>query len=156
MSKAKKLLKLAKENESGLLFIPLGGVGEIGMNAYLYHYKNTWLLVDIGIGFADYRSPGIDTLLPDLDILADLPLDAVLLTHSHEDHIGGIAELIRRNPTPIYTGEYTEILVKQKLTEFDNVEYNQIKADESFTIGDIEIIPRSVNHSVPEAFAFLF
>ncbi|MCH9852912.1 MAG: ribonuclease J [Alphaproteobacteria bacterium] len=160
MNGAKKLQKLAQTyqdgNEDTLLFIPLGGVGEIGMNAYLYHYKQTWLLVDIGIGFADYRTPGIDTLLPDLEILGDLPLDAVLLTHSHEDHIGGIAELIKRNPVPIYVGEYTEILVKQKLTGFDNVEYHQIKPDESFMIGDIEIIPRSVNHSVPEAFAFYF
>nr|MCH9845337.1 ribonuclease J [Alphaproteobacteria bacterium] len=160
MNGAEKLQKLAQTYKDAqkdtLLFIPLGGVGEIGMNAYLYHYKDTWLLVDIGIGFADYRMPGIDTLLPDLEILSELPLDAVLLTHSHEDHIGGIAELIKRNPTPIYAGEYTEILVKQKLSGLSDVEYHQFKPDESFMVGDIEIIPRSVNHSVPEAFAFYF
>ncbi len=154
MSIIKQLQKLT--DSDSVLFIPLGGVGEIGMNAYLYHYKGCWLLVDIGIGFADYRMPGIDTLLPDMNILYELPLDAVLITHSHEDHIGGIAELLEKKPMPVYVGEYSESLVKQKVRNLSEIEFNTIKADESFNIGDFTITPRRVTHSVPEAFAFYF
>ena len=149
-----QLQKFADKHADQLLFIPLGGVGEIGMNAYLYHYKGSWILIDVGIGFADYRMPGIDTLLPDLDVFEHIDLDAVVITHSHEDHIGAIASLIAIKPVPIYSGIYTELLVKQKLTHVDNLVFHTIAPDEMFSIGALDILPKTVAHSVPEAFAF--
>ncbi len=154
---AKQLLVLAKKYKNEMLFIPIGGVDEIGMNAYLYHYANRWVLIDAGIGFADYRMPGVDTLLPDLTFMQDFPLDAVLLTHPHEDHIGGIAELLKYVQAPIYMGEFTAQLVRHKLYNFnDRVKIHMIVDGVAFKIGKLTITPCGVAHSVPEAFAFFF
>ena len=88
---------MADGNE--LVFVPLGGLGEIGMNCALYGYgpasARQWLMVDIGIGFADEDLPGIDLIMPDLSFLekAKKNLVGVVITHAHEDHIGALAEL---------------------------------------------------------------
>ena len=77
---------------SDLLFVPLGGSGEIGMNANLYHYDGSWLMVDLGISFPDDSLPGIDVLLPDLSFIESRrdKLAGLVLTHGHEDHLGAI------------------------------------------------------------------
>ena len=151
---AKSLKALAKKHSKELLFIPLGGMDEIGMNAYLYHYKGSWILIDAGLGFADYRLPGVDTLFPDFRFFEDFPLDAVLITHGHEDHIGALAELLQFRNVPLYMGEFTEKLVMPKLTGFDKIDIHRIKNNCEFTIGKFTIMPCMVSHSIPEAFAF--
>ncbi|NCF47928.1 MAG: MBL fold metallo-hydrolase, partial [Bacteroidetes bacterium] len=72
---------------SDLLFVPLGGSGEIGMNANLYHFNGSWLMVDLGISFPDDSTPGIDIILPDLGFIEERAdkLAGLVLTHGHED-----------------------------------------------------------------------
>ena len=80
---------------SDILFVPLGGSGEIGMNANLYHYDDQWIMVDLGINFPDENMPGVDVVLPDLRFLDDKldKLKALVVTHGHEDHLGAIPYL---------------------------------------------------------------
>ena len=75
-----------------LLFVPLGGSGEIGMNVNLYHYQDSWIMVDLGISFPDDSTPGVDVILPDLKFIAERreKLAGLILTHGHEDHLGAI------------------------------------------------------------------
>ena len=77
---------------SDLLFLPVGGSEEIGMNANLYHYEDKWILIDLGISFPDETDLGIDVLLPDFKFIKSLGDNflGILLTHGHEDHIGAI------------------------------------------------------------------
>ena len=79
--------------ENGLFFIPLGGVGEIGMNFYLYACDDKWIAVDCGVGFAGDRFPGIDMLMPDPAFAEKIApkLKGLIITHAHEDHIGAVA-----------------------------------------------------------------
>ena len=77
--------------KNDLIFLPLGGSGEIGMNANLYHYQGRWLMIDLGISFPD-TMPGVDVVLPDLRFIEERSdkLEAIILTHAHEDHFGAI------------------------------------------------------------------
>ena len=86
-----------------LVFVPLGGVGEIGMNVYLYGLDDSWLMVDLGISFADERLPGVDIVLPDIQFAEELgdKLKALVLTHAHEDHLGAVPYLWRQLRVPV-------------------------------------------------------
>ena len=77
-------------SKDDLLFTPLGGASEIGMNVNLYHFCDTWIMVDLGISFPDESTPGVDVVLPDLKFIADRreKLAGLVLTHGHEDHFG--------------------------------------------------------------------
>ena len=80
----------------GLYFVSLGGFGEIGANCYLYGSDNKWIMIDLGISFADERYPGIDLLLPKIDFLENIKenLEALIISHGHEDHAGALAYFI--------------------------------------------------------------
>ena len=82
-------------SQNDLLFVPLGGSGEIGMNVNLYHYQDSWIMVDLGISFPDDSTPGVDVILPDLKFIAERrdKLAGLVLTHGHEDHLGAIPYL---------------------------------------------------------------
>ena len=97
------------KHHDDLLFIPLGGSNEIGMNLNLYHYKGKWLLVDLGIGFCEQDLPGVDITLPKIDFIEQYKKDIVglVLTHAHEDHIGGVPYLWQYLECPIYTTKFT-------------------------------------------------
>src|SRR4030043_136659 len=106
------------------VFVPLGGVGEIGMNLYLYGYgppdDREWLIVDMGITFGGDTEPGIDVILPDITFLeAERPnLKGLLLTHAHEDHFGAVADLWPRlGGVPVYATPFTASMLKSKLGE---------------------------------------
>ena len=90
-----------------LLFLPLGGTNEIGVNVNLYHYKGKWLMVDCGGGFADDYLPGVDLLVADLSFVKKniKNLVGLVLTHAHEDHLGGIQYLWNYLKCPIYDFE---------------------------------------------------
>ena len=106
-------------NTSDLLFVPLGGSGEIGMNANLYHYQGSWLMVDLGISFPDDSMPGIDVVLPDLSFIESRrdALAGLVLTHGHEDHLGAIPYMWSKLGCPVYGSAFTLSLLRRKLAE---------------------------------------
>ena len=106
-----------------LLFCPLGGSGEIGMNMNLFAYgkpeQHKWIMVDIGVTFADDTLPGIDLIYPDPGFIVDKKDDllGIVLTHAHEDHIGAIAHLWPKLKCKIYATPFTAILIQEKFKE---------------------------------------
>ena len=79
--------------KKGIYFMSLGGIGEIGANCYLYCVDGKWLMIDLGLTFADEQYPGIDLLLPKIDFLDEIKddLEAIVISHGHEDHAGAVA-----------------------------------------------------------------
>ena len=106
-----------------LLFCPLGGSGEIGMNMNLFGYglpgDHKWIMVDIGVTFADDTLPGIDLIYPDPGFIVEKKdnLLGIVLTHAHEDHIGAIAHLWPKLQCKIYATPFTAVLIKEKFKE---------------------------------------
>ena len=109
--------------EDELLFCPLGGSGEIGMNMNLFAYgkpsSHKWIMVDIGVTFADDTYPGIDLIYPDPGFIIDKKsnLLGIILTHAHEDHIGAIAHIWPKLKCKIFATPFTAILIKEKFKE---------------------------------------
>ena len=116
----KKFNLIMKEE---LLFCPLGGSGEIGMNLNLYAYgkpeNQKWIIVDVGVTFADDSVPGIDLIYPDPGFIVDKKDDVlgIILTHAHEDHIGAIAHIWPKLKCNIYATPFTAVLVREKFKE---------------------------------------
>ncbi|MFT3977614.1 MAG: ribonuclease J [Sphingomonas bacterium] len=139
-----------------LLFCALGGSGEIGMNVNLYGTQGKWLLVDMGVTFADHSYPGIDLVLPDLSFIEERreELAGIVITHGHEDHIGALPYLAEDLGVPIYATPFTAGLIRGKLDEeriADRVDLRVIQPREAFAAGpfDIRFVPLA--HSIPEA-----
>jgi ribonuclease J len=138
-----------------LLFAPLGGSGEIGMNVNLYHYQDSWIMVDLGISFPDESTPGVDVILPDLKFIADRrdKLAGLVLTHGHEDHLGAIPYLWSQLGCPIYGSAFTLALLKRKLAEsrgdFD-IKLHEIGMNAPFKLGAFEVEMVALNHSIPD------
>jgi ribonuclease J len=138
-----------------LLFCALGGSGEIGMNVNLYGTQGQWLMVDLGLTFADPDYPGIDLILPDLDFIEKQRdrLAGIVLTHGHEDHIGAIPYLAAELKTPLYATPFTAGLIAEKLDEeglTGQVKLNVIARDASFEIGPFKLSYVALAHSIPE------
>jgi len=139
----------------------LGGLGEIGRNCACIEIDGRILVLDCGIMFPDPDMPGVDLVLPDFTYLRENAsrVDAVVLTHGHEDHTGGLAFLLRDLSLPIYGSELTVGLARNRIDEAglsDRTEYIAVADGERRRIGpcDVEFIP--VTHSVPNAFAIAF
>jgi ribonuclease J len=138
-----------------LLFCALGGSGEIGMNVNLYGTQGQWLMVDLGLTFADPDYPGIDLILPDLDFIEKNRdrLAGIVLTHGHEDHIGAIPYLSADLKTPLYATPFTAGLIAEKLEEeglTGQVKLNVIARDATFQIGPFKLTYVALAHSIPE------
>ena len=138
-----------------LLFCALGGSGEIGMNVNLYGTQGQWLMVDLGLTFADPDYPGIDLILPDLDFIEERrdKLAGIVLTHGHEDHIGAIPYLAADLKAPLYATPFTAGLIAEKLEEeglAGQVKLNVIARDASFEIGPFKLTYIALAHSIPE------
>ncbi|WHQ47041.1 MAG: ribonuclease J [Candidatus Midichloria sp.] len=144
-----------KELKKELLFLPLGGSGEIGMNLNLYHYKGKWLIVDMGIGFADNHFPGVEIIVPNINFLIEKRKNIVgiILTHAHEDHIGGVPYLWPEVQAPIYTNNFTATILKAKLNEYGlngRTPINILKNNNKIDIGPFNIELISITHSILE------
>ncbi|MCT6870645.1 MAG: ribonuclease J, partial [Bartonella sp.] len=142
-----------------LVFLPLGGVGEIGMNLGVYGYgseeNREWLIVDFGVSFAGPELPGVDLILPDIRFLENERhnIRGMVITHAHEDHFGAILDLWPKLKVPVYCTAFTAGLLETKRqTDFDSYEVpvNVFKAGDRFEIGSFNIEALAVAHSIPE------
>lgn len=149
-------MKSAKE----LLFLALGGSGEIGMNVNLYCCDGKWLMVDLGMTFADPYYPGIDLVFADLDFIEQRldDLVGIVLTHAHEDHIGAVPYFAQDLGVPLYATPFTAKLVHEKLVEAGidkEVELNVIDHLDRFELGPFGIRYVPLAHSIAEGNALL-
>jgi ribonuclease J len=139
----------------------LGGVGEIGMNCYLYGLgppdARQWLMIDLGITFPEGENdPGIDVILPDLRFIEAerSSLAGLVLTHAHEDHLGAVIELWPRLRVPIYATRFTAAMLKSKLAEFGRMielPMNEVPLEGRFRVGPFDLELITVAHSIPES-----
>jgi ribonuclease J len=146
-------------SKAELIFAPLGGCREIGMNLNAYAYgppeDRRWIVVDVGVTFGDDSTPGVDLIMPDpiyLEQYAD-QIEAIILTHAHEDHIGAIGWLWPRLRAPIYATPFTAYLVKEKLRERgleDEAELRIMQLGETRQFGPFEVELVTLTHSIPE------
>ncbi|MBB4066694.1 ribonuclease J [Gellertiella hungarica] len=145
-----------------LVFVPLGGVGEIGMNLALYGYgpaaNRSWIMVDCGVTFAGPDLPGVDLVLPDIGFLAKerKNLKGIVITHAHEDHYGALNDLWPGLNVPVYASAFTAGLLEAK-RDYDGkraeVPVTPFKAGDRINLGPFEIEAIAVNHSIPEPMA---
>jgi len=142
-----------------LVFLPLGGSGEIGMNLNAYGYgpadDRKWLIVDVGVTFGGSDEPGIDLILPDPVYLAGFAEDIVgiVLTHAHEDHIGAVAHLWPQLKAPLYATPFTAAMLRDKLKEKGlekAAPITIIPMKHRFTLGPFDLEMVTLTHSIPE------
>lgn len=143
-----------------LLFLALGGSGEIGMNANLYGCRGKWVMVDLGVTFADSQYPGIELVMPDLSFIEERAgsLLGIVLTHGHEDHIGAVPYLAADLGVPLYATPFTAGLIAGKLEEeglLDQVELNVIDNWGEFRLGEFGFRYVPLAHSIAEGNALL-
>ncbi|MBU6166294.1 MAG: ribonuclease J [Alphaproteobacteria bacterium] len=143
-----------------LIFLPLGGSGEIGMNVNLYGAHGKWVMVDLGMTFGDPRYPGIDVVLPDLAFIEERRKDllGIVLTHGHEDHIGAIPYLAAELKVPLYATPFTAGLIAKKLEEEGlerEVRLNIVPMGGTLQLGPFGFTYVALAHSIPEGNALI-
>jgi ribonuclease J len=143
-----------------LVFAPLGGVGEIGMNLAIYGFgderNRQWIAVDLGVAFADDALPGVDLILPDISYLMEerRNLLGLVLTHAHEDHFGAVIDLWPRLEIPIYATPFTAALLQAKRESepgAPEIPVNIVPLGGRFALGPFDIELVSMAHSIPES-----
>ncbi|HYG84909.1 MAG TPA: ribonuclease J [Azospirillum sp.] len=139
----------------GLYFLPLGGSGEIGMNLNLYGHRGKWLMVDLGISFADDTMPGLDVIMPDPTFIREQRenLVGLVLTHAHEDHLGAVQYLWPELQCPVYCTPFTASVLRAKLYERQlahKVPIHEIPMGGRFELGPFGLEFVTVTHSIPE------
>lgn len=143
-----------------MLCLPLGGCGQFGANMTVYGHAGRLIAVDCGIGFADDTFPGVDILMPDVDWLAQEAdhLDALIITHAHEDHIGAVAWLWPRLQCPIYVSEFASHVLARKFSErnYDTEpDIRIITPNDVITINSFTVHSTAVTHSTPETMSLM-
>ncbi|MEQ1768525.1 MAG: ribonuclease J [Devosia sp.] len=145
-----------------MVFVPLGGVGEIGMNMAAYGFgppsQRKWIVVDCGVTFAGPAQPGIELIMADPTFLEDNADDvlALILTHSHEDHYGGVLDIWPAFDRPVYATAFTAAMLAAKRASdniVDNVAVRAMQVGRPFTLGPFTIEAVNVSHSIPESCA---
>jgi ribonuclease J len=150
------------KSQQELLFAPLGGVGEIGMNLALYGLasgnRREWICVDMGVSFGDHETPGVDLIMADVGFAEEQRRDlkGIVLTHGHEDHVGALFDLWRKLKVPVYATPFTATLIESKKMMEANapeIPITVVPVGGRVTIGsfDVEFVP--VAHSIPESHA---
>ena len=147
-----------------LVFAPLGGVGEIGMNLAIYgfgdEHRRQWIAVDLGVAFADDALPGVDLILPDISYLVEQRRNilGLVLTHAHEDHFGAVLDLWPQLKVPIYATPFTAALLQAKRESepgAPDIPVNVVPLGGRFTLGPFDIELVSMAHSIPESNALI-
>jgi ribonuclease J len=155
---------MAKKSTDELVFLPLGGVGEIGMNMAAYgigpEHARKWIVVDCGVSFGDPSLPGIELIMANPEFLEENADDvlALILTHSHEDHYGAVLDLWPAFDKPVYATRFTAAMLAAKRAAdaiVDNVDVRIMAPGKPFEIGPFTIEAISVAHSIPESNALL-
>lgn len=142
-------------NSQQLKIIPLGGVGDVTKNMYIYEYGDDIVIIDCGVGFPDEGMPGVDLVIPDISYLRDKKskIRGILITHGHDDHIGGLPFIWPELQCPIYTQKLTAGFIGNKFIEH-NLPKNKIievKIDQKLTLGAFNVSFYQVSHSVPDS-----
>lgn len=145
-----------------LVFVPLGGLGEIGMNFALYGYgpaaNRQWIIIDVGVTFPDEKHPGVDLIMPDIRFIEEnvANLKGIIITHAHEDHYGALHDLWPRLKVPVWMTPFAAGLLEAKRqSEFDapQIPVTIYKAGDSFEVGPFRLEAVPVAHSIPEPMA---
>lgn len=146
-----------ERSDSGdaLYFLPLGGSGEIGMNLNLYGHRGQWLMVDLGISFADDTMPGLDVIMPDPAFIAERrdSLAGIVITHAHEDHLGAVQYLWPELRVPVHCTPFTAAVLRAKLGErglLGRVPIVEVQPGGRFQVGPFDLEFVTVTHSIPE------
>jgi ribonuclease J len=151
-------------NQDELVFLPLGGVGEIGMNLALYGYgpkeHRQWIMVDCGVTFPGPDLPGVDLVLPDIRFLAKerKNLKAIIITHAHEDHYGALNDLWPGLNVPVYASGFTSGMLEAKRNyerSRGEIPITPFKAGDRVNIGPFSVEGVAVNHSIPEPMSLM-
>ena len=135
-----------------LKLIPLGGLGEIGLNMMVVEYDDVMFIIDAGLMFPEDHMLGVDIVIPAMDYLRENmdKIEFIILTHAHEDHIGALPYLLREIRLPVYGTAFTLEIVRNKLIEFDlntHVDLNLVNPGEVLTIEPFDIEFIRVSHS---------
>jgi ribonuclease J len=147
------------QSQDELVFLPLGGSNEIGMNFNLYGFgppdDRKWIVVDLGVTFGDQTTPGVEVILPDPVFIESFKDDilGIVLTHAHEDHIGAVPWLWPRLRAPVYATPFTAFLVREKLRDagiLDEVPITEVPLDGQIQLGPFDLTLITITHSIPE------
>ena len=155
MKTFKPKLKFTQNSSQTLRLIPLGGVGDVTKNMYVYELGNDIIIVDCGVGFPDEAMPGVDLVIPDISYLRDKKqkIRGIFITHGHDDHIGGLPYIWPELQVPIYTQKLTAGFIRAKFTEH-NLPKNKIfdlALDAKVKLGVFEVSFYQVAHSIPDS-----
>lgn len=144
------------KNNNELVFLPLGGSNEIGMNLNLYgfgpEHDRKWIIVDVGVTFGDLTTPGIEVIVPDPKFLEGEEILGIILTHAHEDHIGALGWLWDKVNAPLYATPFTAFLIREKLREagVDDFKLTEVPLGGHVDLGPFGIDYVTITHSIPE------
>ncbi|MBC7385690.1 MAG: ribonuclease J [Cryobacterium sp.] len=147
--------------KGSLRVLPLGGLGEIGMNCLLIESVDEIIVIDCGVMFSELEHFGVEFIIPDFSYLKSRAekVKAIILTHGHEDHIGAVPYLLKQGiRAPLYASPFTSLMLREKLTEFGLLQATEIrtfKMGETFRTKDFSILTTSVNHSIVDAAALI-
>ncbi|WP_220126419.1 ribonuclease J1 [Tepidibacillus sp. HK-1] len=149
-------MKLPKNNKERLLIFALGGLGEIGKNMYVIQYADDIVVVDAGLKFPEEEMLGIDLVIPDVSYLVENKekVRAIILTHGHEDHIGGLSYVLKEINVPVYGTKLTLGLVESKLKEANILSESKlilVNNESEIQLGALKVSFFKVNHSIPDA-----
>lgn len=138
--------------------IPLGGIGEFGMNCMGIRYGDEMIIVDAGMGFPEETPYGVDISIPNFDFLEEYreDLTAIILTHGHEDHIGALSYILRKFNLPVYSSRFTLALTEKRLSEYnmmDDVLMHRVEAGDTVAIGSFKVEFIHASHSLVDCFS---
>ncbi len=148
---------MTKEQSNELVFLPLGGSNEIGMNLNAYGFgpadNRQWIVVDVGVTFGDNSTPGVDVIVPDPTFLEGEEIIGIVLTHAHEDHIGALGWLWPRIKAPLYATPFTAFLIREKLRDagiLDRVTLHEVPLGGRIDLGPFQVEMVTITHSIAE------